>query len=246
MPLVLDELLHGLSDLVYPPNCLICKKHITSLLPANEILCPKCLEDLKFNFPPFCPKCSRHLLEMDTAQCHHCLLHKPDFDFAWGTCLYRPPLDNLIHQFKYHQKSLWRHTFANLMIDFIKRYSFDIHQFDCLMPIPLSITRLRERGFNQSQLLAEKIANAFDLPLSLNNFCRSRHTKSQTLLFSQKERWTNIHGAFRIKHSNQLLNKNILLIDDLLTTGATASEAARTLKNSGAKTVGVLTLAITI
>ena len=126
---------------------------------------------------------------------------------------------------------------------FIQKYFLDINQFDMISPIPLSFARKRERGFNQSQFLAESLANSFNINLHLNNLVRARNTKSQTSL-PQKERWTNIHEAFRIKHPAQCLGKSILLIDDLLTTGATASEAARTFKEAGAKTVGVFRLAI--
>ena len=83
------------------------------------------------------------------------------------------------------------------------------------------------------------------MDLSLKNLVRIRNTQHQTLL-NEKERWTNIRDAFRIKNPIEFSGKNILIVDDLLTTGATASEAAHTLKNAGAKTVGILTLAITV
>ncbi|MCK5083911.1 MAG: ComF family protein [Candidatus Omnitrophica bacterium] len=130
------------------------------------------------------------------------------------------------------------------MITFLETYCLDIRQFNKIVPIPLFSSRLRERGYNQSQLLAEEIGHKYKINLSLNNLARIRETEHQTLL-SRKERWTNICGAFRIKHPVRFSGKNILIIDDLLTTGATASEAAHMLKNAGAKTVGILTLAIT-
>lgn len=130
------------------------------------------------------------------------------------------------------------------MADLIDTYHFDIKQFDHIIPIPLHPSRLRERGFNQSQLLAAEISRQYKISLSFKNLIRARATEHQTLL-SEKERWTNIYGAFRIKNPAKLAGKNILIIDDLLTTGATASEAALTLKSAGAKTVGILTLAIT-
>jgi len=132
-----------------------------------------------------------------------------------------------------------------LMVRFIDTYQLDIHQFDFIMPIPLFSTRLRERGYNQSQLLAEPIAQKYSIPLSLRHLTRVRNTEHQTFL-KEKERWTNIQGAFRISNPAEVSGKNILIIDDLLTTGATASEAARTLKAAGAAVVGVFTLAITL
>ena len=152
-------------------------------------------------------------------------------------------MKNLIHQFKFGQKTMLRHLFSELMASFIRSNYFDIRQFDHLVPIPLSATRLRERGFNQSQLLAELISREFKVPLSTAVLSRIKNTSSQSLLH-QKERWTNIKGAFRIKNQFHTIGKNILLIDDLLTTGATSSEAALIIKNAGAKRVGVLTLAV--
>jgi len=145
--------------------------------------------------------------------------------------------------FKYNQKVFLRHYFAKLMIAFIKKYYLDIHQFQMIIPIPLAATRLRERGYNQSQLLATILSKHYNITLSFNNLIKIYDTKPQALL-SQKERWTNIHKAFKIKNSNKIKNKNILIIDDLLTTGATTSQAAGLLKESGANIVGVLTLAI--
>lgn len=130
------------------------------------------------------------------------------------------------------------------MTDFVRAYRLDIKQFDVIVPVPLHPARLRERGYNQSQLLAEHLAEEYQISLAGNSLVRVRHTEHQTLL-NEKERWTNIHEAFRIGHSAEVSCKNILVIDDLLTTGATASETARTLKNAGAATVGVFTLAIT-
>ena len=170
---------------------------------------------------------------------------KPHFDFAWGACLYNEPLKKLIHQFKYGQKTLLRHLFSHLMISFINTYNIEIQSFDCVVPVPLFSARRRERGYNQAHLLAQPIAETFHLKLSANNLVRIRPTKTQAAL-TQKERWTNIQGAFKIKQPLTYRNKKILLVDDLLTTGATVSESALVLKDAGATSVGVLTLAIAV
>jgi len=117
-------------------------------------------------------------------------------------------------------------------------------RFDMIVPIPLSRARLRERGYNQTQLLSEGLAQKFCRPQSLGNLTRVRHTQNQALLKKQ-QRWTNISGAFKIENPEEFHQRSILIIDDLFTTGATVSEAARVLKESGAKHVEALTLAIT-
>ena len=151
----------------------------------------------------------------------------------------------MIYQFKYNQKTYLCKPFSRFMENFIQIYRLDITQFDIITPIPLFSSRFRERGYNQSQLLAEQIAWKYHIDLSLKNLIRIRNTAHQTFL-TEKERWTNIRGAFRIVNSAEFSGKNILIIDDLLTTGATVSDAAGVLKDAGAQTVGVLVLAATV
>ena len=129
------------------------------------------------------------------------------------------------------------------MIEFISMYNLDIKQFDYIAPLPLFSTRQRERGYNQSQLLADVIAKHYSIPINNTIIKRTRNTKNNANL-TKKERWTNIHRAFKINTSMDLKNKSILLVDDLLTTGTTASEAAKPIKDANAKLVGILTLAI--
>jgi ComF family protein len=240
---VLKTLCRGLCELVYPPHCSLCKKHLEKNSLTEE-LCPRCRDAIILNTPPFCPKCSRHLVNTRLPRCRDCSKSKPVFDFAWAACPYRPPLSDLICRFKYNQKTSLRRLFSGLMINFIETHRLDIRQFDLIVPVPLFHSRLRERGYNQSRLLAEPVGQKYKIPLSDNTLARVRETGHQALL-SEKERWTNIRGAFRIKRPDKIQGKNILIVDDLLTTGATASEAARGLKDAGAQTVGVFTLAIT-
>ena len=231
----------GILNLIFPPNCLVCRR----LRNPQEILCPSCRDKILLNHPPFCRKCSRFA---ESGLCSVCRDRTPEFDFAWSACIYDDFLKTLLLQFKYHHKTVCRHVFARLMIRFIEDHRLDIRQFDSLVPVPLFASRWRQRGYNQSLLLAQAIGRAYHIPVDKNILRRARPTPSQTRL-SSKDRWTNVSGAFRIKpnfEAQSLKNKKILVIDDLLTTGATASEAARTLKSSGAKLVGVLTLATAI
>jgi len=253
---MLYGLVQGFIDLVYPPKCCLCKKifipqykknySYSYVKPRANILCPDCFNRIKFNFPPFCVKCSRHLGKVvKHNHCPTCRANPPSFDFAWSACIYDAALKKLVHDFKYNQKTLLRHVLPQKIITFINKYNFDIAQFDCIVPIPLSKTRMRERGYNQSLLLAEKISCYYQIPLCKNNLIRIKNTKPHASLH-QKERWTNIKAAFKIKNSCEFKNKNVLLLDDLLTTGATCSQAAFVLKECGAKIVGVLTLGTTL
>ena len=174
----------------------------------------------------------------------HVLKYKPTFDFAWGACQYNQTMRSLIHHFKYGHKTILRFELSSYMFKFIDSYQMDIQQFDILVPIPLFSARYRERGFNQAHFLAQQIAHKYNLNISVNNLVRVKNTINQASL-SQKDRWTNINSAFRIKPSSHFYGQSVLIIDDLLTTGATVSEVANILKKNGAKTIGVLTLAMT-
>lgn len=132
---------------------------------------------------------------------------------------------------------------SQLVFSFLKAYQIDIGHYDVLVPVPLHPTRYRERGYNQAELIASVISQTLAIPLLPQNLLRCRHTQNQARI-GRKERWTNIQGAFTIRHSKKFLNRRVLLIDDLLTTGATASEAARVLKETGAARVDVVTVAI--
>lgn len=240
---MLRSLLHGFQDLVYPPYCTTCRSNRPLTRPYAG-LCPDCIDRLPLNGPPFCLICSRHLTQAFPGPlCRTCRSRRPAFDFAFGACLYTPAVRTLLHEFKFHQKTYLRHAFARRMVDFIIHHNLDIDRFDAVIPMPLAPARQRERGYNQAQLLAEPLARTFDKPLWRNTLLKTRMTPPQSTL-GRKERFTNVWGAFRIKPSKGLSGSQILIVDDLLTTGATAAAAAHTVKAAGAQTVAVLTLAI--
>lgn len=238
------EILKGLTDLIYPSLCILCKRHIAPSEKKDQ-LCTACQVEISKNRPPFCCKCSRPLEDSTHSFCKACQRTPFYFDQAWGVCLYNDTVRRLIHLFKYGNKTALRHHFAELIFLFVRTYKVNLNTFELIVPIPLHPVRLRERRFNQSQLIGQLISEKFHIPQSVNNLTRIRNTKNQALL-SPKERWTNIQGAFRIKSSRVFHEKNILIVDDLYTTGATSSEAARVLKEAGAKKVTALTLAITV
>lgn len=207
------------------------------------VLCPACATHIEPNPPPFCPKCSRHLEDPEKKLCMQCTNHQPHFDSAIGACLYNPTMRKLIHLFKYGNKLALRRPFSQAICSFADTYTKNLQEYDVVTPVPLHPTRLRERGYNQSEILGQTVAETFQLPWSEGNLVRTRPTQFQARL-SQKDRWTNIQGAFKIKHSHKFQNKRVLVVDDLLTTGATLSEVARVLKTAGAQRVDVLTVAI--
>jgi len=236
--------LSGLASLIFPNNCLVCKEALSSAVSNGVVLCALCEQRLELNTPPFCPKCSRHLENPNSnAPCPECQKHNFVFTQAWGTSLYNAQMKNLIHLFKYKNKTSLRHLFQKQMVRFINDYHVPINTFDGLVAVPLHPSKMRERQYNQSEILADEISRVFQVRVLKNAIVRTRATKPQALL-NEKERWTNVKDAFRIRQPLKLKGRSILIIDDLMTTGATVCEVAQTLKNSGAKEVCVLTLAI--
>jgi len=151
-------------------------------------------------------------------------------------------MQGLIHQFKYSGKDHLGKPLSRLMISFIKEYNLPMEYMDMIIPMPLHRTKIRQREFNQAEVLGNFISQEFNKVLNKDALKRSRFTRTQTELeFGQRH--LNVKDSFSVSDEGRIKGKNILLVDDVLTSGATSSEAALNLKKSGANIVFVLTLA---
>jgi ComF family protein len=237
-----SKFLSFISGLLFPANCILCRTCHPEA--SGEPLCPDCFAKISMNRPPFCLRCSRHLEEhVPDGECEDCRRKPPFFDYAWSCAKYEGIMKELIPLFKFRQKTSLRKTFRHLASDFFRQYPVTFPGASCLVPIPLHPARERERGYNQATLFARECSSLTGIPVNDALLQRTRGTRAQSEL-DAKERWTNIKGAFKIKPSSKVREKHVILVDDLLTTGATAGEAARALKAAGASRVGVLTIAI--
>lgn len=238
---MLKQLSDALCNIIFPHICLACKK---SLSDKKQVICIGCNDKLPINRLPFCKKCGVSLTkdEMQKNFCKECLKNfkKLHFNLSNSVFLYKEPLSDLICLFKYKQKMGLAQFFGQKMITFIKNYHI-LNNIDIIIPIPLHQKRLREREFNQAEILAQIISKEYNLELESKAIIRAHMKHVQTLLKKDK-RFENIKGAFRIKN-NTVKHKNILLVDDVFTTGATLSEAALILKEAGAAKVDAFTLA---
>ncbi len=214
------------AGIIYPARCSNCRDKLGPA-DANKLICRTCLKKIVMNTPPF----DREYGVKDAR-----------FDRAIWACAYEGTIKEIIHSFKYRHKIKLGRLLSGLMLNFIQEYRLPLTRCDYIIPIPLSLARLREREFNQAQIIAADISGALKIPLLNNALTRGRHSKPQAEL-SRQERLTNLKGAFAIRREEELNGKDILLIDDVLTTGATASEAARVLKEAGANSVSVFTAA---
>ncbi|RJO65346.1 MAG: ComF family protein [Candidatus Omnitrophota bacterium] len=233
----------GLKDILYPPTCIACRKRLPEDN-ADAPVCRQCYSAIKKNLPPFCYRCGRQLDIRRSVKnlCAECIRKTLHFDRALSPCKYEGVMKELIHAFKYRGKDYLGKDLGELMVDFIKEYGFDMKPIDLIMPIPLYRSKIREREFNQAQVLGDFVAKAFNKESICDGLIRHRQTRPQAELQGQA-RMQNIKGCFSLTSADLVKERNILLIDDVLTTGATASEAAAVLKKAGAHTIFVMTLA---
>lgn len=241
---MLRGVIKGIVNLVYPEICIACKKRIGHKSAINNLVCEECWKKIMPNIPPFCSSCGRSLRGSYITKntCPSCIRKQLHFDRAFSPCVYDGIIKELIHQFKYKGKDYLGPVLSKPMIEHIKEYGLPINYIDYIMPIPLHNTRLREREFNQAEVLAKPIAKEFAKEVLTDVLQRNRPTRTQTDL-EPSERFANVKDSFSILKKDIIQGKNILLIDDVLTTGATSSEASRSLKQSGAGIVYVLTVA---
>ncbi|OGX31935.1 MAG: hypothetical protein A3G37_01530 [Omnitrophica WOR_2 bacterium RIFCSPLOWO2_12_FULL_46_30] len=242
--IMLKRILPALEEIIYPRYCLLCHIRIALENQLRGVICRDCIEKIKPNRPPFCRKCGRKILKFEAPEnvCAECSKTQFCFERAWASCTYEGVIKEMVHNLKYGNKIMLAKVLSQMMIDFVSDYHLPLEACDCAIAIPLSPRKLREREFNQAEALADNLCAHIGLKLLKNNLKRIRDTRSQTEL-EKSRRWQNMQGAFALREPGAVQGKTILLIDDVLTTGATASEAARALKNAGAAGVYVLTLA---
>lgn len=173
--------------------------------------------------------------------CGACLAQRPRFDRARAAADFTHTLREQIHAFKY-QGAMWmRHDLCDVL-EGAARTHFHVATVDVVMPVPLHRLRRRSRSFNQSALLAEELARRIDRRCDAQSLVRVRDTATQTKLNAARRR-ENIAGAFEVKRPEWVAQRCVLLVDDVMTTGATLDECARALKSAGARTVWAVTVA---
>lgn len=223
---------HSLS-VALPSSCALCG--------ANDAngLCSDCNAQF-FNQPPIrCAQCANRLptvLSTSTSRCGSCLKQAPAFDATWVVADYAPPLDRLVLSLKFTSQLSLAPILARLMFDtFTNRQNQDIGLPDIIIPMPLAPQRLSSRGFNQSLEIARPFAHLLKVPLTKRLAIRVRETSSQSLL-PLKARAKNVRGAFTLSDTavEKIRGKHIGVVDDVMTSGTTLSELARTLKRFGA------------
>lgn len=237
------ELKDDILDFVYPQYCSICKKHLKR---EEKDVCETCWDSLASLPAPFCPYCKSFFENGDT-KCSFCNSlgrfaddHKILMVRSLGRFddYYR----SLIHRFKYEKRIPVGKRLAQRLGESVNGDSNFLNS-DLLIPVPLHKSRYRERGFNQSEILAEGISKVTGVSVLRNVLKRKKKTRDQTEL-SPQQREENVRGAFTVTQPEMIKGKRIILIDDVITTGATLNECARMLKQVGAEKTLAMTIAV--
>lgn len=221
---------------LYPEDftCNCCGKELTTLNKFN--LCEDCLSKIyPIKYP--CKICGDELNSF-TNICENCKNRKRNFDYVASTTSYDGIAKKLVHKLKYNNCAYISKTIGAFLVDTFSNGKFDL--IDFVLCTPISKEKLKVRGFNQAEEIMKEFVKSYGFEYSSNCLVRVKNTKSQTIL-SRKERQENLVNAFKVTDESLIVGKNILVIDDVITTGSTLDAIARELKKSGANKVYGLT-----
>jgi ComF family protein len=230
----------ALADVIMPPVCRGCSVHVAD----HDVLCPSCWSKVDFIRAPLCDRLGIPL-PFDTGGTMvsaAATLHPPTYDRARAVASYTGLTRDLVHGLKFND----RHDMRRLLSRWLSEAGRElIADAEVIVPVPLSRSRLLRRHFNQAALLAQDIARGTHLEYAPLALVRIKKTRQQVGL-TRRERQLNVAGAFRVPEAylSVVRGRHVLLIDDVITTGATVGACAKALKRAGARRVDVLAVAL--
>ena len=244
------EWLTALLDLVFPPLCPVCRAGLAD--GRRDPLCGACWQGVERLSRPWCRVCGlpfpRQIGAGETTRvghaehrCGQCRRRPPAFSYARSAAHYGDVTREALHAFKFGGRRALANPLGDLLVE-LGPSILPVPGPDLLLPIPLHPRRERERGFNQSLLLARRLGRGWDVPVRADVIARRVGTQPQTAL-NAEDRRKNVRGAFALRRPEAVVGRHVVLVDDILTTGSTAASCAACLRAAGAATVGVLTVA---
>jgi ComF family protein len=238
----------ALLDLVFPPFCPVCQRRLAE--GRRDPLCGICWEGLDRIAPPYCRVCGLPFARLpgpdgpsapSAGLCGRCRRRVPPFTYARAAVRYGEIAREAVHALKFGGRRALAAPLGDLIAE-MGLAGLPVAAPDLLTPVPLHRRRERARGFNQALLLARRVSQAWRVPVCADVLTRTLATRPQTELGAET-RWANVRGAFALRRPEQVAGRHVVLIDDVITTGATLTACARCLAAGGASTVGVLTVA---
>ena len=231
------EKLNNLINFLFPLNhtCNLCGREIFS----GEYFCESCESEMVYNDKTICNHCGRRTFNNEE-YCVSCSGRETYFEKARSVYVYAGAIKPLITKFKYNSKKYIAKIFAKQLSLLYYKSFFNC---DLVLFTPMTSERREERGYNQAEVLAEEFCKLTKLELCNDCLIKSKETQRQATTESAKERHENLKGSFKVENKDKIKGKKLLLIDDVMTTGATVEIICNELKRAGAKEVYVLTVA---
>lgn len=229
--------IEAVLGLLFPDRCVLCDNPGDLWLGG---LCPSCRESFVPIRDPWCMKCGKQLLSKEEAYCGDCRRKDHAYERGISLCVYNEPVRRSIYRLKYRERQRYARFYGRAMAKCLTR-QIGGFEADLIVPVPLHENRLKVRGYNQAALIARALGEAVGIPVREDVIRRGKDTKALKLL-QPDERREQLKSAFNITSNSVKLN-NVLVVDDIYTTGATMNEIARQLKSAGAKKVYFITIA---
>lgn len=234
----MSKFLNRLSDAIFPNDitCVVCGEELS--YDTKYHICDNCIDQFDFLVGKTCAKCGARVTA-DTIYCSDCQYVKHVVDRNYGALVYTGKVKQMIHALKYDGKKYLAVSLGKMLNDLYCDVARD-YQPDIVIPIPLNSVRLRTRGYNQTELILNEVEGIGD-KIATDVVVRIKDTPHQASL-PKKDRRSNVKGAFEVTRPECIKDKNILIVDDIFTTGATIDECADVLYKAGAKLVRSMTL----
>ncbi|HLW99934.1 MAG TPA: ComF family protein [Candidatus Acidoferrales bacterium] len=239
--------LDAFASVVFPAPCRICEGTLDT---ASRVpVCASCLKAFERIAPPLCDCCGRPIVSPRVADsiqimCRLCRLETYGFDLARSYAYYNSPMVRAILLIKHDEVAPMGAWFADRLAEVVAREPERLVA-DVVVPVPLHPARLRDRGFNQAELIARPLARRLKLKVGPYLLARTR-PRSDKLKLSRSERWSTVRGAYEMRQGVRVDKLRVLLVDDVMTTGATLDACSRALRKAGAARVVSLTVARTV
>lgn len=218
-------------DLLFPRRCPVCGEIVK---PAGSMICPSCFRELSFVKSPVCKKCGKEIVDETMEFCEDCMVHRHAFEYGIALLNYDETARRAMVQIKYNNKREYLDFFGAALA---ARYETTIRRMgvDVVVPVPVHRSRLRKRGFNQAEVLAEIVGERLGISVEPDMLVRTKKTQPQKEL-TASERLKNLYGAFRCGEVPAEVRR-VLLVDDIYTTGSTVEACARVLRDAGVEQV---------
>lgn len=233
------KIIETVLSLLYPRRCPVCHDIV---VPRGKLICPGCLKKVPFVQEPTCLRCGKEIASEEIEYCYDCSHHTRSFERGFALAVYDPVMRESVRRFKNGGRMEYADWYAEAIW---QQYGEELRclEVDVVIPVPLHRSRRNQRGYNQAELLAQKLAQKLRVPVWPRALMRTRKTTAQKYL-GGRERQRNLESVFALGRGPSMEGKSILLVDDIYTTGGTAEACTRVFLSAGAESVYLVNVCI--